>query len=266
MPSSIKTSWTPTSKPSTTSTVRQRTPAASASSLRSSVNAVGAYPHERQVRESDAPCPGNVYGASKAFGKSLGAYFAYGEKLSNISIRIGAVGGLEQPSANTHPSVQIDLHHPPQPVPSAGPVRRSTGYPVCRGAWSFGQPAQLAQPGGDDQPAGLSSGRRRIQRSSTEWLNVVTERWIPPSGEAGRSSAWSTCMRCPAARVTQVRACAASWMRRLRTSTRWKTAEPPPSCWRTSSMRPSPGMPFLRILSPRLRGPRMPSARRQRCR
>src|SRR5215475_13352798 len=33
----------------------------------SSVNAVGAYPHERQVRVTDAPCPGNVYGASKAF-------------------------------------------------------------------------------------------------------------------------------------------------------------------------------------------------------
>ncbi len=57
----------------------------------SSVNAVGAYPHERQVRERDAPCPGNVYGASKAFGESLGAYFAHGEKLPNISIRIGAV-------------------------------------------------------------------------------------------------------------------------------------------------------------------------------
>ncbi len=57
----------------------------------SSVNAVGASPRERQVRESDPPCPGNVYGASKAFGESLGAFFAHGEKLSNISIRIGAV-------------------------------------------------------------------------------------------------------------------------------------------------------------------------------
>jgi len=68
----------------------------------SSVNAVGAYPHERQVRESDAPCPGNVYGASKAFGESLGAYFAYGnEKLSNISIRIGAVGDPKNLPADT---------------------------------------------------------------------------------------------------------------------------------------------------------------------
>jgi nucleoside-diphosphate-sugar epimerase len=58
----------------------------------SSVNAVGGYPRERQVRTDDAPCPSNVYGASKAFGESLGAYFAACEGLSNIAIRIGAVG------------------------------------------------------------------------------------------------------------------------------------------------------------------------------
>lgn len=66
----------------------------------SSVNAVGAYPHERQVRASDAPCPGNVYGVSKAFGESLGAYFAHCEELSNIGIRIGAVGDLRKLPAN----------------------------------------------------------------------------------------------------------------------------------------------------------------------
>lgn len=57
----------------------------------SSVNAIGAYPHTRQVREEDAPCPGNVYGVSKAFGESLGSYFAHVENLSTIAIRIGAV-------------------------------------------------------------------------------------------------------------------------------------------------------------------------------
>jgi NAD+ dependent glucose-6-phosphate dehydrogenase len=72
----------------------------------SSVNAVGAYPHERQVRASDAPCPGNVYGASKAFGESLGAYFANVEGLSNISIRIGAVGELSGLSANAPEQVR----------------------------------------------------------------------------------------------------------------------------------------------------------------
>ncbi len=65
----------------------------------SSVNAVGSYAHERQVRVSDSPCPGNVYGASKAFGESLGSYFAFGEGLSTISIRIGAVGELNQITA-----------------------------------------------------------------------------------------------------------------------------------------------------------------------
>src|SRR5438067_7161223 len=41
----------------------------------SSINAVGGYPSDRQVRLGDAPCPGNVYDASKAFCESLCAYF-----------------------------------------------------------------------------------------------------------------------------------------------------------------------------------------------
>jgi len=67
----------------------------------SSVNAVGGYPQVRQVRAADAPCPGNVYGASKAFGESLGAYFGSVERLSNISIRIGAVGTLDRLNPET---------------------------------------------------------------------------------------------------------------------------------------------------------------------
>lgn len=67
----------------------------------SSVNAVGGYPQVRQVRAADAPCPGNVYGASKAFGESLGAYFGSVERLSNISIRIGAVGNLDRLTPET---------------------------------------------------------------------------------------------------------------------------------------------------------------------
>lgn len=62
----------------------------------SSINAVAGYPPERQIRETDAPCPLNVYGASKAFGESLGAYFASVEGLSVIAVRIGWVGQLEQ--------------------------------------------------------------------------------------------------------------------------------------------------------------------------
>jgi hypothetical protein len=46
------------------------------------------------VRPEDAPWPGNVYGASKAFGESLGAYFARCEGLSVIAVRIGAVDAV----------------------------------------------------------------------------------------------------------------------------------------------------------------------------
>ena len=60
----------------------------------SSVNAVFGYPGSRQVRTTDAPMPGNVYGASKAFGESLGAYFGLVEGLSTLCIRIGGVGEL----------------------------------------------------------------------------------------------------------------------------------------------------------------------------
>ena len=67
----------------------------------SSINSVNAYPRDRQIREEDAPCPLNVYGASKAFGESLGAYFAAVEGLSVISVRIGWVG---KPGVWNHPA------------------------------------------------------------------------------------------------------------------------------------------------------------------
>jgi NAD+ dependent glucose-6-phosphate dehydrogenase len=61
----------------------------------SSINAVAGYPKGRQIRPEDAPCPLNVYGASKAFGESLGAYFASCEGLSVIAVRIGWVLSAE---------------------------------------------------------------------------------------------------------------------------------------------------------------------------
>lgn len=61
----------------------------------SSINAVGGYPHDRTIYPEDAPCPANVYGVSKAFGESLGSYFAHVEGLSTICVRIGAVGRPE---------------------------------------------------------------------------------------------------------------------------------------------------------------------------
>lgn len=59
----------------------------------SSVNAINGYPEQRQVRAEDAPWPGNVYGASKAWGEAIcGAFVAQSQgQLSAIAVRIGGV-------------------------------------------------------------------------------------------------------------------------------------------------------------------------------
>lgn len=63
----------------------------------SSVNAVNGYPTSRQSRASDVPFPGNVYGASKAWGEAVcAAYVAQsGGSFSAIAIRIGGVTARE---------------------------------------------------------------------------------------------------------------------------------------------------------------------------
>ena len=59
----------------------------------SSVNAVNGYAASRQSRASDVPFPGNVYGASKAWGEAVcAAYVAQSAgSFSAIAIRIGGV-------------------------------------------------------------------------------------------------------------------------------------------------------------------------------
>ncbi len=59
----------------------------------SSINAVNGYPAQYQVRAEDVAWPGNVYGASKAWGEAIcGAFVARSEgKLSAIAVRIGGV-------------------------------------------------------------------------------------------------------------------------------------------------------------------------------
>jgi nucleoside-diphosphate-sugar epimerase len=59
----------------------------------SSVNAILGYPQDLQVRAEDMAWPGNVYGASKAWGEAVcGAFVAQSEgKLSAIAVRIGGV-------------------------------------------------------------------------------------------------------------------------------------------------------------------------------
>jgi NAD+ dependent glucose-6-phosphate dehydrogenase len=63
----------------------------------SSVNAVNGYPVSRQSRASDVPFPGNVYGASKAWGEAVCAAFVAQSNgaFSAIAIRIGGVTARE---------------------------------------------------------------------------------------------------------------------------------------------------------------------------
>lgn len=63
----------------------------------SSVNAVNGYPPSRQSRASDVPFPGNVYGASKAWGEAVCAAFVAQSDgaFSAIAIRIGGVTARE---------------------------------------------------------------------------------------------------------------------------------------------------------------------------
>jgi nucleoside-diphosphate-sugar epimerase len=49
---------------------------------------VEGYPLDYQIRPDDAPKPKNLYGASKAFGEGIAAYFAHQEGLSALSVRI----------------------------------------------------------------------------------------------------------------------------------------------------------------------------------
>ena len=65
--------------------------------LASSINAVNGYPKSRQVRASDVPFPGNIYGASKAWSEALaGAFVSLHPGFSAIAIRIGGVNSYER--------------------------------------------------------------------------------------------------------------------------------------------------------------------------
>lgn len=61
----------------------------------SSAQAVEGYPLDYQVRPDDAPRPKNLYGASKAFGEGIAAYFAHQEGLSALSVRLANFCALE---------------------------------------------------------------------------------------------------------------------------------------------------------------------------
>ncbi len=69
----------------------------------SSVNAIGGYPQDVQVRAEDVAWPGNVYGASKAWGEAVcGAFVAQSKgQLSAIAVRIGGVTRRDQIQPDT---------------------------------------------------------------------------------------------------------------------------------------------------------------------
>ena len=62
----------------------------------SSIHAVGGYGPDVQVKTSEPPNPGDLYGVTKCFGEALGRYMAGQEGLSVIALRIGAFQPLEK--------------------------------------------------------------------------------------------------------------------------------------------------------------------------
>lgn len=61
----------------------------------SSIHAVSGYPREVQVKTSEPPNPGDLYGVTKVFGEALGRYMAEQEGLSVIALRIGGFQTVE---------------------------------------------------------------------------------------------------------------------------------------------------------------------------
>lgn len=66
----------------------------------SSIHAVSGYGPDVQVKTSEPPNPGDLYGVSKVFGEALGRYMAEQEGLSVIAVRIG---GFQPPETARDP-------------------------------------------------------------------------------------------------------------------------------------------------------------------
>jgi dTDP-4-dehydrorhamnose reductase len=56
----------------------------------SSIHAVGGYGPRAQVKTTEPPNPGDLYGVTKCFGEALGRYMAEQEGMGVIALRIGA--------------------------------------------------------------------------------------------------------------------------------------------------------------------------------
>jgi nucleoside-diphosphate-sugar epimerase len=74
--------------------------------LASSLHAVSAVPSETQLRESDPPRPGNLYGATKAWAEALGAWLAATTSTSVVALRIGYFSS-HRPDPDTVPASEL---------------------------------------------------------------------------------------------------------------------------------------------------------------
>jgi nucleoside-diphosphate-sugar epimerase len=74
--------------------------------LASSLHAVSAVPSETQLRESDPPRPGNLYGATKAWAEALGAWLAATTSTSVVALRIGYFSP-HRPDPDTVPAREL---------------------------------------------------------------------------------------------------------------------------------------------------------------
>jgi nucleoside-diphosphate-sugar epimerase len=74
--------------------------------LASSLHAVSSVPSETQLRESDPPRPGNLYGATKAWAEALGAWLAATTSTSVVALRIGYFS-MRRPDPDTVPAREL---------------------------------------------------------------------------------------------------------------------------------------------------------------
>lgn len=77
----------------------------------SSAQVVEGYLLDYQIRPDDALKSKNLYGASKAFGEGLAAYFAHQERLSSLPVRISRFTTLEHGEQLSARDMSIFLSH-----------------------------------------------------------------------------------------------------------------------------------------------------------
>ena len=102
----------------------------------SSAQAVEGYPLDYQIRPDDAPKPKNLYGASKAFGEGIAAYFAHQEGLSALSVRIANFTSL-RPGGSAQRPRHERVSQPSRRRRSAGALHSCRRGAICGGARGF---------------------------------------------------------------------------------------------------------------------------------